>query len=174
MVRIYASDLNSAKAALSAAIRHANAADALDPFDGIIDSALHGSSGIGINKKLDHVLIRPTKTGDLNLDGQVTIADFIDLASNFNSTGATWQEGDLNYDGAVTIADFIDLASNFNSSYAGGLAGVDAGDRQLLASFASSLGVDPSIIGSAVPEPATISLVAVGAIGLMSRRRRKA
>jgi hypothetical protein len=55
----------------------------------------------------------------LNLDGEVTISDFIDLASKFNQPGdLTWQEGDLNYDGHVTISDFIDLAANFNSSYA--------------------------------------------------------
>ena len=110
----------------------------------------------------------------MNLDGQVTISDFIDLASNFNATGKTWQEGDLNNDGSVTISDFIDLASNFNSSYAGSPTAISAGDRLTLASFASSVGVDPSIIGSAVPEPASIGLLAVGAIGLLQRRRRKA
>ena len=65
-----------------------------------------------------NVLIRPTLAGDVNLDGVVSISDFIDLASNFNQlSGATWQEGDLNYDGAVTISDFIDLAANFNTAY---------------------------------------------------------
>jgi uncharacterized delta-60 repeat protein len=51
--------------------------------------------------------------GDLNGDGQVTIADFITLASNFGKTGATYSDGDLNYDHNVTIADFIALAANF-------------------------------------------------------------
>jgi len=105
----------------------------------------------------------------------VTISDFIDLASNFNTIGtATWQEGDLNYDRNVTISDFIDLASNFNGSYAGGAGAINSEDVQTLASFAQSVGVDPSIIGSAVPEPGTLSLLAIGAMGLMSRRRRKA
>ena len=54
-----------------------------------------------------NLLIRPTIAGDLNLDGVVTISDFIDLASNFNQLGVTWQEGDINYDGAVTISDLI-------------------------------------------------------------------
>ena len=43
-----------------------------------------------------------------------TISDFIDLASHFGASSATWQMGDVNYDGSVTISDFIDLASNFN------------------------------------------------------------
>ncbi|HEV8292037.1 MAG TPA: PEP-CTERM sorting domain-containing protein, partial [Tepidisphaeraceae bacterium] len=101
-------------------------------------------------------------------------SDFIDLASNFNATNKTWQEGDLNNDGSVTISDFIDLASNFNASYAGTIAKPDAADLQTLASFASSVGVDPSIIGSAVPEPASLSLLALGAVALLPRRRRKA
>jgi hypothetical protein len=173
-VRVFAADLDAAKASLSAAIRNANAPGAPSPTDGIIDSGLHGSSGIGIMKRTDHVFIRPTRIGDLNLDGTVTIADFIDLAANFNGVNKTWQEGDLNNDAAVTIADFINLAANFNSTYAGGLAGMGEEDRMLLANFASSIGVDSSVIGSAVPEPATLSLLAVGAMGLMSRRRRKA
>ncbi|HEV8605229.1 MAG TPA: PEP-CTERM sorting domain-containing protein, partial [Tepidisphaeraceae bacterium] len=171
-VRVYAADLNAAKASLYGAIRNANAAGAADPLDGIIDSGLHAGAGIGIAAIGDHILIRPTKKGDLNLDGQVTISDFIDLASNFNASGKTWQEGDLNYDGSVTISDFIDLASNFNSSYAGTVGAISASDQLTLASFASSIGADPSIIGSAVPEPAALSLLAVGALGLMRRRRR--
>ena len=75
-------------------------------------------------------------------------------------------EGDLNYDGSVTIADFIALASNFNQSYSGGANAIADGDRQLLASFASSVGADPSVIGSAVPEPGMMGLIAVGAVGL--------
>jgi hypothetical protein len=119
------------------------------------------------------VTIRPTRVGDLNLDGTVSISDFIDLASNFNTTNRSWQEGDLNNDGQVTISDFIDLASNFNASYAGSIGAADPGDFQTLASFASSLGVDPSVIGSAVPEPATLGLFSIAAIGLLKRRRRR-
>jgi len=111
-----------------------------------------------------NIFIRPTKVGDLNLDGVVTISDFIDLASNFNGTNKTWQEGDLNYDGAVTISDFIDLASNFNSSYAGETFPISAADAKTLSDFASAHGV-------AVPEPATGLLLLNSAV-LVSRRRR--
>ncbi|HEV8605566.1 MAG TPA: DVUA0089 family protein [Tepidisphaeraceae bacterium] len=64
----------------------------------------------------DHTLTFFILTGDLNGDRQVTISDFIDLASNFNKSPATWADGDLNYDSVVTISDFIDLAANFGQS----------------------------------------------------------
>jgi len=173
-VTVYAANLAAAKTSLYNAIANANRAGAADPTDGIIDSGLHASSKIGLAQQGDHILIRPARVGDLNLDGNVSISDFIDLASNFGTNGtATWQEGDLNYDHNVSVSDFIDLASNFGASYSGN-AVVTPADIQSVASFASSIGVDPSVIGSAVPEPGTLSLLAVGAMGLMSRRRRKA
>jgi hypothetical protein len=184
-VRLYPADLALAKASLYAAIANANAASAPDPTDGIRDTGLaaHPGSALGLARLLDehgdaYLLIRPTRIGDLNLDGQVTISDFIDLASNFNSSGATWQEGDLNYDGLVTISDFIDLASNFNASYSGGALDVYPGlrseDYGALASFASSIGVAPAVIGSAVPEPAAGMLViGLGAALLATSRRRR-
>jgi hypothetical protein len=172
-VAVYAANLAAAKTSLYNALVHSNAAGVLDPLDGITDSGLHSGAKIGLALLGDHVSIRSTRVGDLNLDGAVTISDFIDLASNFNTVGtATWQEGDLNYDRNVTISDFIDLASNFNGSYVGGAGAINSDDVQTLASFASSIGVDPSVIGSAVPEPGTMGLLAIGAMGLMGRRRR--
>ena len=115
------------------------------------------------------MLMRPTRIGDLNLDGTVTIADFIGLASHFNNAGpnVTWQEGDINYDGAVTIADFITLASNFNQSYTGEVFAIDPADQQLLSSFAASVGAT-----SAVPEPGMLGLLGIAAALLPRRRRR--
>jgi len=49
---------------------------------------------------------------------QVSIADFIILASHFNQLSPRGGGG-CEYDRSVTIADFIDLAANFNSTYAG-------------------------------------------------------
>jgi hypothetical protein len=63
------------------------------------------------------VSVKTWITGDLNGDGSVSIADFIQLSSNFDKTGG-WGEGDLNGDGLVSISDFIDLASNFGATSA--------------------------------------------------------
>lgn len=54
--------------------------------------------------------------GDATLDNAVNIADFSILASNFNTSGAGWQQGDFNRDGIVGIADFAALAANFNTT----------------------------------------------------------
>ena len=118
-----------------------------------------------------HIFIRATKVGDLNLDGNVSISDFIDLASHFGGSD-TWQEGDLNNDGQVTISDFIDLASNFNSAYSGQVLPTSAGDLQILSNFAAGLNIDASVIGSAVPEPGIFGSGAMLALMLNFRRRK--
>jgi T5SS/PEP-CTERM-associated repeat protein len=113
----------------------------------------------------DEVLVRYTVIGDLNLDGTVSISDFIDLAAHFNTaSGATWQIGDVNYDGAVTIADFIDLASNFNQSVAGPALPISGDEAAMLSDFAASIGAN------SVPEPTMLSLSLLALLG--SRRRR--
>ncbi|HEV8608432.1 MAG TPA: PEP-CTERM sorting domain-containing protein, partial [Tepidisphaeraceae bacterium] len=112
----------------------------------------------------DEVLIRYTRIGDLNLDGTVTISDFIDLASHFNTVGgATWQMGDVNYDGVVSISDFIDLASNFNQSVSGQAIPISAQEQTMLADFAASN----------VPEPVSMGAVGVGALLVLARRKRR-
>jgi autotransporter-associated beta strand protein len=166
-LRVYSANLAATKAALNAAVGNART----NAGDGIFDSTIHAASAIGIAQIADahgdsHVLVRPTKVGDLNLDGSVTISDFIDLASHFNGVGG-WQEGDLNFDGSITISDFIDLASNFNTSYSGEVWPISGEDQQLLSNFAAS-------IGASVPEPGTMGVAALGAFGLLGRRRRRA
>ena len=177
-VHVYAADLAGTKTSLYAAMRNALAPGAPDPTDGIFDSGrgLHTNSGIGLALVNDahgdpNVFIRLTRIGDLNLDGQVSISDFIDLASHFNSPG-TWQEGDLNYDGQVTISDFIDLASNFNSNYAGDTWPISPEDQQTLSSFAAAHGVavpEPSILGSGL-----LSLFCCMRLGSRYNRRSRA
>jgi hypothetical protein len=44
----------------------------------------------------------------------------------------------MNYDSAVTITDFIDLASNFNTTFAGEILPISDADLQTLSSFAAA------------------------------------
>jgi hypothetical protein len=53
--------------------------------------------------------------GDTNHDGQVNLADFNILASNFGQSPRTFSQGDFNYDGIVNLADFNILASRFGT-----------------------------------------------------------
>ena len=157
-LRVHSGDLAGTKASLYGAIVNG----ALNGGDGAVDSgkAAHPGSALGLAIIGDAVVMRLTRIGDLNLDGQDTISDFIDLASNVNSTG-TWQEGDLNYDGNITISDFIDLASNFNSSYAGEVWPISADDRAALNAF----------YAANVPEPALMGLTL--GVGFLLRRKRR-
>jgi hypothetical protein len=132
----------------------------------------HPNSRLGLAKLTDlhgdsYLLIRPARVGDLNLDGIVSISDFIDLSSHFGASGLsiTWQEGDLNYDNTITIADFIDLAANFGASYAGGAIPNTPEDQQLLSNFAAAHSSSP------IPEP-TIFLVLSALAPLLHRRPR--
>jgi hypothetical protein len=131
---------------------------------------LNGTNGSPIYSEFEHVgplhggeiLMKSTVVGDLNLDGVVSVADFVQLAANFGNTDATWQEGDVNYDRQVTIADFIDLAANFGATYAGDVNPVGEGDAAKLAEFAAAN----------VPEPEVGVIGAALMTGMMMRRRR--
>ncbi len=93
------------------------------------------------------VLLRYTLSGDANLDKTVNLDDFTRLAAGFG-VSTIWSGGDFNYNGSVTLDDFTALAANFGRTLAADLPR-----------------------GSAVPEPATLSLLAGAA--LLAGRRRK-
>jgi hypothetical protein len=111
-----------------------------------------------------------TLYGDANLDGKVNGADFTLMATNFNQAVTRWDQGDFNYDGVVNGSDFVLLADNFNQ-YAGGSA-IEQDDLQALESFASSNGFSLNATTS-VPEPIGASMLAIGAFGVLGRRKRR-
>jgi hypothetical protein len=81
--------------------------------------------------------------GDANNDGVVNVGDLGILAGNYGTlTGATWEMGDFNGDGAVNVGDLGILAGNYGSSAA-----------------------------ASVPEPLSLSLLTVGGLALLRRKR---
>ena len=103
------------------------------------------------------VLIRFTRYGDANLDGQVNLQDFNRLATSFGSAAALWDDGDFNYDGNVNLQDFNLLAANFGLNAAG----------------AEVTPQDWSALAAAVPEPAGPWCALLAAVTVARRRRRR-
>jgi hypothetical protein len=81
--------------------------------------------------------------GDTNDDGVVDAADYITLKQNFGTTGG-WAQGNFDETGTVDWADLSTLTANMGS---GGPA------------------------PATTPEPATLGLLAIGALAVIRRRR---
>lgn len=94
-----------------------------------------------------------TFAGDVNLDGTVNVlGDAFALIGNLNTAVSSWSAGDFNGDGAVNVlGDAFALVGNLNKTNDPGAS---------------------SPATSAVPEPSSISLLLLGAVGLASRRKR--
>jgi hypothetical protein len=85
--------------------------------------------------------------GDTNSDGVVDLTDLNNVLNNFG-VNATGNPGDDNSDGTVDLTDLNAVLNNFGVTYA-----------------AAALNV--------VPEPASLSLLALGATTLLARRRSR-
>jgi hypothetical protein len=86
--------------------------------------------------------------GDVNGDLVVNINDYLIIRNNFQLTGAARSQGDLNSDGIVNFTDFRIWKNNRS-------AGAGAGD---------------DLLEGPVPEPASLALVALGAMSFGARR----
>ncbi len=112
---------------------------------------------------------------DMDGDGDVDADDFtfhvttlVDTALG-EGTGTAF--GDFNLDGVVGILDLGLLGDGYNA--AGGWASGDAnGDGSIGILDLGLLGDNYGYDGSAIPEPATMSLLGLGAVAILRRRSR--
>ncbi len=123
----------------------------------LFDNALVGdASWDGHTISANAVVGKYTYYGDVNLDGQVTGDDYSAVDSNLGSTGLNagnaWLLGDTNGDLSVTGDDYSSIDANL---------GLGVGNPLAVASV------------SAVPEPASLGLIGLGAMGFLARRRRR-
>jgi PEP-CTERM motif len=123
-----------------------------------------GATFDGQPTSVGDVLVKYTYYGDADLTGHVDGNDYTLIDNGFGSGGSLtgWQNGDFNYDGFIDGSDYSLIDNTFN--------------QQSLAGFAAQVATPTSEIAgasAAVPEPATLGLFGISAVGLLSRRRRR-
>ncbi len=116
----------------------------VDDGDPNIGGAITELSGLLIPNPTSSVLVKYTWFGDSNLDGIVDGSDYALIDTGFTAGGALggWVFGDYDYSGTVDGSDY---------------ALIDTG-------FISQTG--------ALPEPTTLGLLGLGAMGMLRRRRQ--
>jgi hypothetical protein len=145
-----------------------NAAWGKSTFNGI---AIDGSTVVG----------KYTYFGDANLDGKVTGDDYVSVDANLG-TGDSWLEGDFNMNGVTTGDDYVAIDANLGKGTTTPLAFAEL-KEEMVAAHVAMFGEEYLVKlaqaeaegfgAGVVPEPAALTLMGLGAIGLLNRRRRR-
>jgi fibronectin-binding autotransporter adhesin len=110
------------------------------------------------------VLVKYTYYGDANLDGKVDGSDYSLIDNGYLNQLTGWFNGDFNYDGVVDGSDYTLIDNAFNTQ-----------GTQLSADIAGPTAIATSQIAggtSSVPEAGNMSVLIIGSLALLARRRR--
>jgi autotransporter-associated beta strand protein len=129
--------------------------------------------GVAVDPNAYVAVVGLTILGDLDLNGKCDIDDAMAFFQNYGVTeGAYWWQGDIyGQDGQVNIDDAMAFFQFYNTTLEEALAGYGLGEVNGLD---SGLGSGLSSGLGAVPEPATMGLMILGAVAMLARRRRAA
>jgi autotransporter-associated beta strand protein len=115
-----------------------------------------------------NILLKYTYYGDTNLDGVVDGTDYSRIDTGYLNHLTGWFNGDLNYDNVIDGSDYTLIDNAYNQQGAALSALLANPSASVTAQIAGQFGGG----ASAVPEPATLSLLAFGTACLLGRRRR--
>jgi hypothetical protein len=110
------------------------------------------------------------------MQGNVVFGDFQLLSQYFGQSGTSWDEGDFTYNGTTNFGDFQLLSQNFGANASALTSGEIASLNSFAAQFGDTIAANPDGVGFSlvsVPEPATVGILTVAGIGILTKRRRR-
>jgi autotransporter-associated beta strand protein len=133
-------------------------------------SLLAGQTTLWSGQTVDDtdILVMYTWAGDANLDGKVNADDYASIDLYSTVPGAdSWNHGDFNYNGVINADDYALIDNNVQNPNYTPIWTTDA--LRILESGGGSATAGLT----AVPEPASVSVLALGALSLLGRRSRR-
>lgn len=108
--------------------------------------------------------------GDADLDGKIGADDYLalDVGYMFGLTG--WSHGDFAQTGTITAADFAIIDNNYLNQSGSVAEGEIALHTQWFGAAYTDV-LNGLNVPAAVPEPASLGLLGLGAVGLLRRKR---
>jgi len=110
--------------------------------------------------------------GDANLDGKITVDDYMALNLGYLFGLKGWTHGDFAQTGTITVDDYAILDNNYLHQ-SGSVAEGEIAIHTQWFGAAYTDAFNALNVPAAVPEPASLGLLACGALGLLRRKGRK-